>query len=95
MRNENWTLSLDASELPVYFKKGTSLFMTYTWGYDTEGEMTAPTDVGVMFDEDVNIVTGIEMLMNEYASTVHTPRFYYVEAICAAPGIGYELHWGS
>ena len=68
--------------------------MTHTWGYHEHGSMTQPVPVQICFEADTNIITGIQMLMDAYAATVHTPWFYFVETISPAAG-GFELQWGT
>jgi|TARA_R110000851_G_scaffold218144_1_gene371095 hypothetical protein len=96
MRNQNWTLEEFGDEtLPAFFLAGEMMHMSYTWGYDVDGNMTEPTTVAVYFAENVDADTAIQMLMDAYAATVHTPRFYFVETIMPGADGDHELHWGT
>jgi len=96
-KSDRWELALgdDIGTLPAFFLAGETMHMDCTWGCDVDGNMTEPTTVAVHFTENVSAVTAIQMLMDAYAATVHTPRFYFVERIVPAAGGGHTLCWGT
>lgn len=88
-------VSLIKSPPVTEFAAGDILLMDWTWGFTSDGEMTATKDLSLLILAPTSFADAMQLMMDVYASTVPETRHYFIEEVYQNRNGSYEIEFGT